>query len=276
MVYIIIITGHNFFWNLKSEVNRPDYQQRFGIYLSVFLNKIGSLRKIFEQEVWLMQKIISVCDIPFDKSLKDKNELMSKYHSALNIINEGINSCISMPLNYKFRVKAIKTKECRIMKSKKRPLWLVFENEVRFNYIKDDRGKNINVMFKKGDDLRQDILTIQLFKVMQNLWFDNGLKLKMSLYSVISTGYFQGMLNLVEDSETLATIHKESGGAKVALFSNKPLKDWLDKTAAVPKPDWEYNFLLSCSAYCVATFVLGIGDRHNDNIMVKKVIFQIL
>lgn len=126
-------------------------------------------------------------------------------------------------------------------------------------------------MIKKGDDLRQDILTLQLFKVMQNLWFDNGLMLKMSLYSVISTGYFQGMLHIVEDSETLATIHKKYGGATVPLFSNKPLKEWLEKTSSVPLNDWEFNFLLSCSAYCVATFVLGIGDRHNDNIMVKKV-----
>ncbi len=125
-------------------------------------------------------------------------------------------------------------------------------------------------MFKKGDDLRQDILTLQLFKVMHNLWFENGLKFRMSNYQVICTGYFQGMLQIVTESETLATIHKNYGTI-IAPFSSKPLKQWLKNNGSCGEQEITNNFKLSCVAYCLATFVLGIGDRHNDNIMIKKV-----
>jgi phosphatidylinositol kinase/protein kinase (PI-3 family) len=150
------------------------------------------------------------------------------------------------------------------MKSKKKPLWLTFQNS-------DPKGNDIVVMLKCGDDLRMDMVTIQLFKAMQTFWFEKGLKLKMSLYKVLCTGNQQGMLEMVTNAETLAAIHVKEGGAINQFFSKAPIKNWIEQNRAdVSIEDAIKNFLLSNVAYCLATFVLGIGDRHNDNIMIKK------
>ena len=93
----------------------------------------------------------------------------------------------------------------------------------------------------------------------------------MSLYKVLCTGNQQGMLEMVTNAETLASIHVKEGGAINQFFSKAPIKNWIEKNRAdVSSAEAINNFLISNVAYCLATFVLGIGDRHNDNIMIKK------
>ena len=253
--------GHQFFWNLKSDMYNVNFQQRFGLYLNIFLKKIHpSIRNIFENEDWLVRNLIEVSDIGFKKGV----DINSKLYEHLNKLNIDFKyKDVSIPFNYKLKVRSFKPEKCKFMRSKKRPLWIVFENC-------DPMGEDIYVIFKKGDDLRQDIITLQLFKSMRELWMNHSLKSKMSLYSVISTGYFMGMLEIVKNSDTLATIQKEFSGI-LAGFSSKPLKLWMEKYIKIKEDEYIYNFLKSCAAYCIGTFVLGIGDRHNDNIMVKKV-----
>ena len=121
-----------------------------------------------------------------------------------------------------------------------------------------------------GDDLRKDILTLQMFRLMDCLWKEEGLDLHMHPYRVVATGVNSGIIEVVRNSKTVADIHKEYGGFTAAVRSSS-LVSWLKaknpstyETVVVP------NFMLSCAGCCVATYILGIGDRHNDNIMLTR------
>ena len=265
--------GHSLFWGFRSEMYNPLVHQRFALYLQVFLSKIGTeLKKIFEDESFLIKSLLKVADIPHEKEIKNDQIKLQKFRNELEKINKEFEDReISLPLNFKLRVKSFIVEKCKIMKSKKKPLWLVFQNS-------DINGEEIVVMFKKGDDLRQDILTLQLFRIMHNLWFEEKIKVKMCLYNVVCTGYYQGMLEIVKDSVTLAQVHKLYGsalssfGGALASLTEKPLKKWMELNCTNTSEEYRNNFMESSVAYCMATWVLGVGDRHNDNIMLKKVI----
>ena len=44
-----------------------------------------------------------------------------------------------------------------------------------------------------GDDLRQDILVLQMIGLMEKLWLRAGLDLKIVTYRCLATGYDEGV-----------------------------------------------------------------------------------
>lgn len=252
--------GHTFFWLLRSEIEDPYFQERFGLLLEQFVRKCGQkVHEILLFENYLIVHLEQVAKTVRMWGEEDSKEDVMRYLQVeLDNINEEMPDNYPLAFNPKVRVCRIKVEECKIMKSKKKPLYLVFQGV--------DNEPDVHVLFKTGDDLRQDLVVLTILKIMENLWAEHGLDLRLSLYHCMPLASGTGMLEIVQQAETLAAVHSWGGGQR-GVFSKKTLKKWL--MANNSGEDWVHNFVKSCAGYSVSTYVLGVADRHNDNIMLK-------
>uniref|UniRef100_A0A0K2T209 Phosphatidylinositol 3-kinase catalytic subunit type 3 n=1 Tax=Lepeophtheirus salmonis TaxID=72036 RepID=A0A0K2T209_LEPSM len=116
-----------------------------------------------------------------------------------------------------------------------------------------------HVIYKNGDDLRQDAIILQLIKLFDDIWKDNGLDLKLTPYVVIPTSPEGGFLEYIE-SKSIANILGEYGSLESYFLSAES-----GSLSHETKVD---NFTKSCAGYSIITYVLGIGDRHLDNLLI--------
>lgn len=262
----------------------------------MYLRNCGTHRLALGHQLLVMKRLENVANRV--KAKETKEERLAELKEQLKRCDFPVK--FQLPLNPDLRVRSIVVDKCRVMESKKKPLWLVFENA-------DNEGDEITVMFKAGDDLRQDQLTLQVLSIMDNFWREEGYDMHMNAYKCVCTGDELGMLEVVTNSITLAGIIQKNQGEKKgkmkkfgafsdALFNDKVIKTFLVDHWNDCKEDFEggkladracgegdegrgafekyenteKRFMYSCAGYAVATYVLGIGDRHNDNIMLKK------
>uniref|UniRef100_A0A8R1XX44 Phosphatidylinositol-4-phosphate 3-kinase n=1 Tax=Onchocerca volvulus TaxID=6282 RepID=A0A8R1XX44_ONCVO len=189
---------------------------------------------------------------------------------------------VRLPLLPSFLCTGIDVSESNYFNSLTKPI------KVTFKGLKSSFAilyKVLSIILQVGDDMRQDALVLQLVKMMNDIWLSQELDLRMVIFRCIPFGnksgmaisllilirsYFKGMVELVSDCRTLCEIQSAVGAAGV--FKDDLLKKWLE----MHNPsEFQYkialeNFHLSCAGWCVATYVLGIGDRHNDNILVTR------
>jgi len=362
------LCGHTLYWTLNSERHIADAQHHCRVLLEQYLRNCGSHRIALGHQTFVISKLEEVSQI-----VKDTGE-----GERVRVLRQELGGIVfpkrfQLPLDPHMVCRGINPAKCRVMDSAKMPLWLCFQN------VKKEEKPHM-VLFKSGDDLRQDQLTLQVLRMMVQFWREEGLDLSMCPYLCISTASEQGMLEIVTGADTLANIvasHvipensrrgsllKKLVAAKEALYGDNALMAWLEQhnaersvefgsrtvramssvgiletsgaaaaaaaaaatatattttssssssisrtvadavesaasTAVLAGYDsdvvgvavdgdggdgWEMqnpmrqgsalvvaldNFTASCAGYCVATYVMGIGDRHNDNIMLTK------
>ena len=65
----------------------------------------------------------------------------------------------------------------------------------------------LKIMFKSGDDLRQDNLVLQFFKIMDRIWQSMGLDMSMVCYDVMESGFETGYIEFVDKATVITEMH---------------------------------------------------------------------
>ncbi|KAF7654876.1 hypothetical protein LDENG_00063620 [Lucifuga dentata] len=254
--------AHYLYWLLKDAVQDPAWGWCYEWVLGALLCLCGGrLRAELDKQTHLVTLLGAVAERVRQAGGSTRQAALQEgLENVQNFFQR--NSC-RLPLSPSLVAKELNTKACSFFNSNAVPLKLALVNA-------DPLGEEINVMFKVGEDLRQDMLALQMIRIMDRIWLQEGLDLRIVNFKCISTGKDKGMVELVPSSDTLRKIQVEYG--VTGSFKDKPLAEWLRKYN--PAED-EYdkaseNFIYSCAGCCVATYVLGICDRHNDNIMLRS------
>jgi phosphatidylinositol 3-kinase len=117
----------------------------------------------------------------------------------------------------------------------------------------DDSGSNYKVIFKNGDDLRQDQLVIQMVSLMDFLLKRVNLDLKLTPYRILATGARDGMIEFVGRSSPISEVLAKHGTIHDYFRVHYP-----DRAAPFGvQPDVISTFVKSCAGYCVITYLLG-------------------
>jgi phosphatidylinositol 3-kinase len=123
------------------------------------------------------------------------------------------------------------------------------------------------VIVKTGDDLRQDQLVMMMIKLMDGLLKRASLDLCLTPYSVIATSPTSGMVEFVDGSIPVSQVLANYNNSIMQFFQAcAPQKG----AKYDMRPDVISNYVRSCAGYCVLTYLLGVGDRHLDNILITK------
>lgn len=174
--------GHYFFWHVKSELQNSSVFPKFGLILEAYCRGLGPYLKDLIRMVEALDKLTNLTDsIKKDRTQDSSKERMKFLSDQIRQTDymDSLQNFLS-PLENNVILGELMVSKCRVLDSAKKPLWLVWKNPDQLANIQHEYNK---ILFKNGDDLRQDMLTLQVIKIMDHIWHTEGIDLRMTPYS---------------------------------------------------------------------------------------------
>ncbi|XP_022254569.1 phosphatidylinositol 4-kinase beta-like [Limulus polyphemus] len=118
------------------------------------------------------------------------------------------------------------------------------------------------VIVKCGDDLRQELMAYQILATLQKIWEQERVPLWIRPYHIQVTSSDSGMIEPILNTVSLHQIKKQSKMSLLDYF----LQEFGPPTSEAFLSS-QKNFVQSCAAYCLLSYLVQVKDRHNGNIL---------
>jgi len=150
-----------------------------------------------------------------------------------------------------------------------------FRELEEFNAKQESSGDDLSVdslgpekwlgcIFKVGDDVRQDMLALQVIQLFKNVFDQLGIDVFLMPYKVVATAPGCGVIECVPNAKSRDQLGRQ---AEVNLYEY--FVTTYGDERKVEFQEARSNFIKSMAAYSVVSYILQIKDRHNGNIMIN-------
>ncbi|KAI9203886.1 kinase-like domain-containing protein [Polychytrium aggregatum] len=257
------LLGSSFHWYLMVECECKTYGKMYGKIAFHYMSTMTEMpdganrRNVLKRQGELIAVLHKL-----SREVRNLREARTKkIEKLINFIADPKNGLLSfppmpLPLDASVEITGIIPEKAGVFKSALAPLRLTFT-------CLD--GSEYPVMFKTGDDLRQDQLVVQIITLMDKLLRKENLDLKLTPYKVLATGSDHGMVQFIS-SLPLATVLAEHNNNLITFLREQNPTGGSINTMGLP-PQVMDTYIKSCAGYCVITYLLGVGDRHLDNLL---------
>ncbi|XP_066260677.1 phosphatidylinositol 4-kinase alpha isoform X2 [Euwallacea similis] len=278
------IVAHQLIWNMKTNMYTDEEMQIKDLLFEILESLVNSIvselsgpaKMFYEREFDFFEKITNISGEirPYPKGPERRQACLS----ALSRI-KAQPGCY-LPSNPEAMVLDIDHKSGVPMQSAAKAPYLARFKVVRVgiqeleniamavsineSYEPSSMGPEMwqAAIFKVGDDVRQDMLALQVIGIFKNVFQTVGLELYLFPYRVVATAPGCGVIECVPNAKSRDQLGRQTDIGMYEYF----LKTFGDESTKEFQ-NARRNFIVSMAAYSVVGFLLQIKDRHNGNIM---------